>query len=379
MYDVIVIGAGATGSAALYHLAKRGVKALAIEQFGIPHDQGSYAGQSRLIRKAYFEHPDYVPLLLRAYENWRELEAHTGAQLYYETGLLYFGPPGDPMLEGVRFAAHTHRLRIETWSAKEALEKYPVFKAPAHYEALFEPEAGFLLPEKCVELHLESAVRLGATLRTREKVLEWEAAKDEVWVKTDQGAYSAARLIITAGAWAGRLMPALQKQLQPTRQVVGWVDPGDDWSPYELGNFPCWLINDPDRGCFYGFPALPAARFGGPAGLKVGRHTPGLPTDPDCVDRAIQAEDEEEFRYGLRKYLPGANGAALTVKTCLYTYSTDEHFILDRLPDTPNVSFFSGCSGHGYKFASVVGEILADLSLNGKTDLPAEFLKIREV
>jgi sarcosine oxidase len=377
MYDVIVLGAGATGSAALYHLAKRGVKALAIDRFEAPHEQGSHGGQSRIIRKAYFEHPDYVPLLLRAYENWRELEAYTGTRVYYETGLLYFGPPGDALLEGVRTAAREHRLRLEAWTLDAALKKYPMFDIPEHFETLFEPEAGFLIPEKSIALHLESAVRMGAALHMGEKVLEWTAEADAVRVKTDKATYSAARLVIAAGAWTGQLLPDLNKRLQPTRQILGWVDPLGDRTPYQLGHFPCWIVSDPDRGCFYGFPILPPAQFEGPAGLKIARHAPGSPTRPDQVKRETGPEDEEDFRYALRKYLPGANGPALAVKTCLYTYSPDEHFIVDRLPEAPNVAFFTGCSGHAYKFASVVGEVLADLSLEGKTSLPVDFLKMR--
>jgi sarcosine oxidase len=207
--------------------------------------------------------------------------------------------------------------------------------------------------------------------------LEWTAEADAVRVKTDKATYSAARLVIAAGAWTGQLLPDLNKRLQPTRQILGWVDPLGDRTPYRFGHFPCWIVSDPDRGCFYGFPILPPAQFEGPTGLKIARHAPGSPTRPDQVNRETGPEDEEDFRYALRKYLPGANGPALAVKTCLYTYSPDEHFIIDRLPEAPNVAFFTGCSGHAYKFASVIGEVLADLSLEGKTPLPVDFLKMR--
>ncbi len=375
-YDVIVIGAGSMGASACYFLAARGHKVLGLEQFNVPHEKGSHAGQSRIIRKAYFEHPDYVPLLNRAYHNWKQIEELSGIKLYYKTGLLYQGKPEHIVLKGTRQAADMHNISLNELSPEESARQFPQFKLPEGFTSFIEPSAGFITPEKAISTYIAGAIKNGAAIRTNEKVLDWKKEKEHIKVVTAKEIFYCKKLVVTAGAWAGKLAPQLKPQLKVTRQIVAWMKPLKP-ELFSLENFPCWVIADEGRGVYYGFPMLPKDRFDGPAGLKVAHHFPGAESDPDNVNRNISKEDEEDIRYALQKYLPAANGALLEFKTCLYTYSKDENFIIDHLPGfNGDVTIACGFSGHGFKFVSVVGEILADLAMEGKTKLPVDFLKL---
>lgn len=376
-FDVIVIGVGSMGSAACAFLAQRGHKVLGLEQFTIPHDQGSHAGQSRIIRKAYFEHPDYVPLLRRAYDSWAQLLQQTGADIYHRTGIVYFGRPDHDTMKGIKTSSALYNIPVEKLPPGESQKRFPLFHIPADFETLFEPDAGFVTPERAVLLYTELALKNGAVIRTSEKVNTWKQEADQVTVHTDKGVYTGSKLVITAGSWASKVIPTLGTGLKVTRQLLAWVNP-EAWDVFLPGNFPCWFIEDPERGMYYGFPLLPAATFGGPTGLKLAHHKPGETVDPDHVDRSLPADAEENIRYILSKYLPAANGAILSIRSCLYTYTSDEHFIIDHLPgSSKRVTIACGFSGHGFKFVSVVGEILADLAIKGKTDLPVEFLQLK--
>ena len=376
-FDVIVLGVGSMGSATCYQLAKRGIKVLGLEQFDIPHELGSHAGQSRIIRKAYFEHPDYVPLLVRAYENWKELEDKTGSQVYFKTGLLYAGKKDGVLIKGVLESASIFNIRVDKLSGDDAKEKYSQFDIPEDYEILFEPDAGFVTPERAILLFTELAIRHGAVIRTKEKISEWKKSDDHIEVITNSGTYTCKKLVITAGPWAGQMIPGIGSKLKITRQMIAWVNPAN-WKSFELGNFPCWLIEDEARpGAYYGFPVLPVGKFGGPIGLKLAHHYPGDLTDPDGVDRVPNEEDEANLVYALNKFLPGGYASTLTMKTCMYTNTPDENFILDLMPGYDDVVIATGFSGHGFKFASVVGEIMADLAMYGKTSLPIGFLNAK--
>jgi sarcosine oxidase len=376
-FDVIVIGVGSMGSATCYQLAKRGAKVLGLEQFDIPHELGSHAGQSRIIRKAYFEHPDYVPLLVRAYENWKELENETGSQIYYDTGLLYAGRKDGILIRGVLESAEKFNVKVDRLSINDAKEKFRQFSIPAEYDILFEPDAGFVTPERAILLFTERAIRHGAVIRTKEKISGWKKSGNHIEVKTNSGTYSCKKLIITAGPWAGQMIPGIGSKLKITRQMIAWVSPAN-WKPFELGNFPCWLIEDESKpGAYYGFPILPVGKFGGPIGLKLAYHYPGEVTDPDMVNRIPNEGDEANLIYALNKFLPGGYASTLSIKTCLYTNTPDEDFILDLLPGFEDVVIATGFSGHGFKFVPVVGEIMADLAMYGKTSLPIGFLNAK--
>lgn len=376
-FDVIVIGVGSMGSSTCYFLAQRGYKVLGLEQFDISHEFGSHAGQSRIIRKAYFEHSDYVPLLNRAYENWKKLEEETGEQIYFRTGLVYFGPPGHQVIKGVKQSADLYGIEIENLDASLSAKRFPQFNIPKDFECLYEPDAGFLTPEKAIRLYAEQAKKHGAEIHVQEKVLDWGKDGDGIGVRTDKNNYRCSKLVITAGAWAGKMIPGFQDKLKITRQFVAWIRVNDE-NDYGLGNFPCWLIADDEKpGPYYGFPVLPTEKFGQPAGLKSAHHHPDGETDPDDVNRKPAKADEENLKYVLDKYFPGSFESFLASKICLYANSPDENFIIDKLPGYQDVVIACGFSGHGFKFVSVVGEILADLAMNGKTELPIEFLSAK--
>lgn len=380
IFDVIVLGVGSMGSSTCYTLAKQGMKVLGLEQYDIPHDQGSQAGQSRIIRKAYFEHPDYVPLLERAYHNWKELEEVSKAQVYFPTGLLYAGKPGDVLIKGVRESVAKYRLDVESLSIQETKNRFPAFQIPKDYDVLYEEDAGFLTPERCILLYVDQAIRLGTSIRSKEKVLDWKKEGEGIVVKTTKGTYHSEKLVITAGPWAGQFIPTLQNELTVTRQVIAWVNTTKPVL-YELGKFPCWLIDDDSKpGMYYGFPQLPVSQFGAPIGLKIAYHYPGDISNPDQVNRITSPQEENELVNAIHRFLPNAYESTHSMKTCLYTNTKDENFVIDFLPGYNNrVAIAAGFSGHGFKFVSVVGEIMSDLVIKGKTDLPIGFLNAYRV
>jgi len=377
-FDVIVIGVGSMGSATSYYLAKRGYKVLGLEQFDISHEFGSHAGQSRIIRKAYFEHPGYVPLLERAYENWEALEWETGKQVYYKTGLLYAGNPNNEMIKGVERSAGLYNIDLDQMNIAAAADQFPQFKFPEDFEILLEPEAGFITPEKAIRLYASQAKKNGAAIHSNEKVIDWKKDKNIILLKTDKQTYQCDKLIITAGAWAGKMIPGLADKIKVTRQFVAWIKTKND-DQFELNKFPCWMIGDDEKhGCYYGFPLLDTKKFGEPAGLKLAHHFPLQITDPDNVNRQTTEDDIKNVQYCLVNYLPGALDSFLSNKICLYANSPDENFIIDKLPGfEDSVSIACGFSGHGFKFASVVGEILAELAIDGRTRFPIGFLSAK--
>lgn len=376
-YDVIVAGVGAMGAAACWHLARRGLRVLGLEQFGIPHARGSSHGYSRAIRLSYYEHLDYVPLLKRAWNLWRDLEAESGQTLLHATGGLYLGPPRSELIEGSLRAACEHGLTHELLTRAEIAERFPQFGgAPNDFVALFEKQAGFLRPEAAVAAFAARALRSGADLRGHEPVTDWQVTSDGVTVTTGPrgDTYQAGHLIVCGGAWSERLVRDLGVSLTVTRQVMGWVWPPQSPEQFDLAaGFPTWAIHDPaSDSLFYGFPMLPDN-----PGFKVARHRPGPPTDPDNVPRDVLPGDEDDFRPGLAYFPSVSGGNTLAVRVCLYVNSPDGHFIVDRHPAHPaHVTLACGFSGHGFKFAPVIGETLADLATNGTTDLPVGFLSL---
>ncbi len=374
--DVIVLGVGAMGAAACAALARRGVRVLGLERHSVPHGLGSSGGQTRLVRKAYFEHPDYVPLLQRAYELWDELGAASGERLLHRTGLVCAGAPSGPLIAGTRGAARLHGLPIEELDLPELARRVPALRLPPDHAALLDPEGGFVLCERAVAAFVREAERHGARIQSGVRALGWSAGPSGVTVRTETEVFSAARLVLAPGAWAPGLLADHGPRLEVTRQTLGWFAPPDP-APFALGRFPCWAVEhgaDGAQGLFYGFPILPAGLAAGPAGLKCAHHLPGARTDPDAVERAPSAADERALRAGPERYLPAAAGPTVAVHVCLYTLSPDGHFVLDLHPAHPEVALACGFSGHGFKFAPVIGEALADLALEGRSALPIAFL-----
>jgi sarcosine oxidase len=363
MYDAIVIGLGGMGSASLYHLARRGLRVLGIEQFDIPHEFGSSHGLSRIIRLAYFESPTYVPLLLRAYELWRELERGSSSKLLYITGGIDAGPEHSETIRGSLRACEEYSLPHELLDAAALSERYPGYQLGRGMLAVLQPEGGFLVPETCVTSHVQAARAEGAEVHTREIVLGWDATPAGVSVRTESASYTARKLVITAGAWARKLIPALDGFAVPERQVVMWTEPLQP-ELFQTGTFPVFNLQASEDGGerYYGGPMHAGA------GFKIGKyHHRREQVDPDSVQRAVSDLDEAVLRRGIERFFPAANGRTLDTKTCLFTNSPDEHFILDTLPDASHVAVGVGFSGHGFKFCSVVGEIMADLAIEGRS------------
>jgi sarcosine oxidase len=360
MYDVIVGGVGGMGSAAACHLASRGLRVLALERFAIGHARGSSHGLTRIIRLAYFEHPSYVPLLRRAFELWRELEANLDRPLLHVTGALDVGWNGSDVFEGSRRSCETHGLRHELLDAAALARRFPAWRAAHNAAAVFQPDGGFLVPERCIEAHVARAVAHGATVHAEERILEWRAGGGKVQVRTDKGRYDAGQLVLAAGPWMPSIAPSLAGALTTERQVVGWFETNRP-EIFAPGAFPVFVL-DADEGRFYGFPETRTP------GFKIGKyHHRGERIDPETMDRECRAEDERALREAVARYFPDANGPLLRSDACIFTNTPDEHFLIDRDPSNPEVLLVSPCSGHGFKFCSVVGEIVADLVQRGAT------------
>jgi sarcosine oxidase len=369
--DVIVLGCGAVGSASLAHLARRGLRVLGLDRFTPPHDHGSSHGRTRMIRQAYFEHPDYVPLVLRAYEQWFALEEAVGQRLYRETGLLEIGPPGCAVITGVTASARQHDLAVEELSSDDVEERFPGFVVPTGMRGVFERQAGFLHVEDCIRAQIEQAVAAGVELRFPEAVRSWRISDaHNVIVETDRGRYEAPRLVITAGAWAGPLLADLNIPLVVRRKPQYWFAPiGDAY--LADSRTPAFLYELPN-GVFYGFPVI------GTEGMKCAEHSGGaILADPMQNPRDIDPTDLARVTDFVNTCLPQLTTTLNDHAPCMYTMSPDGHFLVDVHPRYPQVSFVAGLSGHGFKFAPVLGEALADLATTGQSDLPIEFLSVK--
>ena len=357
------------GSSAVYNLAKRGQKVLGIEKFDVPHSEGSSHGVNRIIRLAYYEDSSYVPLLRRAYEMWSEIETIAKEQLLYKTGSIDTAPSGHELFEGSLQSCLEHDIPHEILNYRQINERFPGYEMPPGHMGLYQQDGGFVLSERAIVAYVNAAVTEGATIQARETVLNWEPEADGVRVFTDRSEYTADRLVITAGAWTAGMLPSLEELAVPERQVLAWLQPEEPslFTPEVFPVFSAFF----EEGRYYGFPV-----FGIP-GFKIGRyHHLEEVADPDHVERNVTQEDEDVLRAASARYFPKANGTIMTLKTCLFTNTPDEHFIIDTVPGYPQVAVAAGFSGHGFKFASVVGEILGDLSINGKTRHNIELLNI---
>jgi sarcosine oxidase len=353
-YDVVVCGLGVMGSAALYQLARRGRRVLGLDRFSPGHDRGSSHGETRIIRLAYFEHPSYVPLVRRAYELWRELEVQIARPLLHITGIAEIGPPDGTLVSGTLAAARLHDIPHELLAASELTRRYPAFRLPPHFVGVVQPDGGFIEAEASVQSLLTLARKHGAEIRFGDPVCAVEPAKAGVRVVTDGATIGAGTAIIAAGPWTRSLLGGATLPLRATRQVMGWFAPQQP-APFAPGRFPVFLIES-RHGIHYGFPPHGA-------GIKVAKHHHGDETvDPDSYDQRVSADDEALIRAAVAEHLPGANGPLMDAKTCLYTVVPDGDFIIDRLPGAASILVASPCSGHGFKFAPVIGEILADLA-----------------
>lgn len=381
--DVIVIGLGGVGSATVAALAADGYRVTGIDQFSPPHQLGSSHGQTRVIRKAYFEHPDYVPMLVRAYDRWKQLEADSGKQLYFPVGLLQIGPVDGEVLAGVRRSSIEHSLDVQYMTMQEAQSHYPGIQGDPSWSAIVEHDAGYLLVEQCIEAHLQQAQRHGANLLLNESVRDWSIDGSGVRVVTNSQVLHADRLVIAAGPWADKCLKRYQLPLRVLRKHVYWYQV--EGGHYQSSNFPSFFFDTP-QGFFYGIPQVANAQVASAqgaslqrnwSGLKIGRHTGGQLADPEqSREHPEDAEDQRLVEQFLTDCMPAVTRNRIAWQGCYYTMTPDQHFIVDRLPDCPQVSVVAGLSGHGFKFTCVLGEIAANLATERPSPVSIDFLSL---
>lgn len=354
--DVVVAGLGASGSSALYHLARRGTRVAGLDRFQPPHALGSSHGDSRIIREAYYEHPLYVPLVRRAYELWDELSRSAGVQLYQQTGGLMLGPPDGPLLTGARTSVLQHGIPHQMLSAAEVRNRWPGITPPDGFVGLWEERAGMLFPERAIAANLRLAAAAGAEVSTDTTLLGWSRSGADLQISTDRGTIRTRHLVLALGPWISQHLESAGAVFTVERQQFHWFDPApgfQDSPPYPVALWEHW-----PGGLFVTLPDIGK-------GVKIDIHHEGEPASPDTVSRVTTPAEETAVRGLLAKFFPAANGRLRSSSVCLYTNTPDRHFVIDWLPEDPRVLLLSPCSGHGFKFSSVVGEVAAELVLDG--------------
>jgi sarcosine oxidase len=359
-FDVILAGLGAMGSATAYHLARRGRRVLGLDRYGPGHTLGSYHGESRIIRELYFENPTYVPLVQRAYELWRELEAQSRQTLLHETAGLMIGLPDGKLVSGARLSAETYGLPYEILTPVEVRRRWSAFSLPESFVALVDRRAGYLRPEACVAAHQGLARASGAVLHYEEPALRWSADGAGVRVATSRAEYLADRLVLSAGAYVRPLLAELDVPLTVERQTLFWFGMSPADTRYDASAFPIYILEIEDGSTCYGFPRLPR-------GLKAAvMHEGETVADPERVRRSVGDDEVQPLRRRLNRILPELAAAPVHESAvCLFTNTPDHHFLLDHHPEYPQVLISSPCSGHGFKFASAIGELQAQLLTEG--------------
>lgn len=367
-YDVAIVGLGAMGSASAYAFARRGARTLGLDRFSPPHALGSSHGDTRIIREAYFEDPRYVPLVQRAYELWSDLERATGRSLMVRTGGLMLGSEQGVLVRGARTSADTHGLPYERLEAKEVRSRFPALSPSDEMVAIWEPRAGVLFPEACIDAHLTLAEHAGAELHREEAVHAWRAEGNGFVVETDRGRYAAKHLVLAANAWLDRLLPGFP--ITVTRQPLFWFEPRARLEDFAPDRLPIYIWEpEPDR-FFYGFPAFDGQ-------VKVAPHLGGRVSDPDTIDREIHEEEVAAVRARLARWMPDANGRFVRGVVCMYANTPDSHFVIDRLPGHEGALVISACSGHGFKFSCAIGESAAEILLDGNSKLDLGVFRMR--
>ena len=369
-FDVAVAGLGGMGSAVAAHCAARGASVIGFDQFGPAHDRGASHGKSRMIRKAYFEDAAYVPLVLRAYELWRKLEREVGEELLRITGVLSIGSPNSDIISGTLRAADRHNLPVKAWSKKEINTRYPSLQLLPDELAVFEPDGGVLDPERAVRAHLKAAQSAGAELRFQTAMESWEITDKGAEIRlNDNTAITARSLVLCLGPWVQQTLEALGIPIRVQRNVQAWFSASS--SAYDSGRFPAFLLNR---------TGLPAPLYGFPDfgdGVKAAFHGLGELTPASEVNREVDlARDVEPIVRGMEQWMPGSTQTFREAKPCLYSLTPDGHFVIDHYPAHPNVILCGGFSGHGFKFAPVIGEIGADLALDGGSRHQIDFLSL---
>ncbi len=377
---IVVVGLGGVGSAALASIARRGVPVIGIDRHTPPHRLGSSHGGSRVVRAAYFEHPSYVVLARAALAGWMRLESDTGRAVLHRCGVLLAGAGGSSLLERSLRAATAHDIPVRSMSGDQLRASYPFLRLPGDFHGLLEPGGGYVVPETAIEAQLEVARAHGADIRLRTRVSGIEGDDSGAEVRLASGSIRASKVIVTVGAWAGSLVTLRSPgaTLRPQRKVMIWCRPRPAFTQAcSAGRMPAWLIDDADRfgrGLYYGVPASDIQR--GPGGVKIGFHGPGADVDPDDFERVPDPAVVERMARDVETYLPGVFEPPHAASACLYTMSSDEHFILDEIPGRRALVVATGFSGHGFKFAPVLGDLLAGIALGDRRAAEAEFLRL---
>ena len=368
-FDCLVLGTGGIGSAALYHLAKQGKRVAGIDRFGVAHDRGSSHGQTRIIRQSYFEHPSYVPLVQRAFELWEELQAEHGRDLYYQTGILQAGPGGGALIQGVLASSAEHGLPIEHLNVAEARKRWPQFAFDDDMEVVFEQRGGFLLIEHAISAHIEKAQWAGAELFVGHTICEVKTGGRCLEVLTDQGTFTADSIVVTAGAWAADLLPELKGHLRILNKPLHWYTADADLYSNRVG-CPVFFFES-ETGDYYGFPSIDER------GLKLARHSGGAEvSNPLELNRSLDEDERSDVAGFLRKHLPQVSDQATDHAVCMYTVTSDSHFIIDRAELDDRIVYAAGLSGHGFKFATALGELLAKMANGGESSIYISYLEI---
>jgi sarcosine oxidase len=360
IHDVAIIGLGVNGAAAAYETAARGARVVAIDRFTPPHAFGSSHGRTRITREAYFEHPLYVPLVREAYGKWQQLERAARTRLFIRCGGVMSGPPDGVLIGGSLASAQAHAVPHELLEPAALRERFPALSADPHHVALFEPNAGLLLAERCVAALLDGARAQGAVLRTGETVTGIDAGDGGVTIRTERGTIRAASAVVAAGAWLPDLLGTAAPPVTIERQVFHWYAPQRNAEWYRADAMPLGLWEYEPGAIVATFPDVGD-------GVKIGVHHRGEMTTARDIDRAPRADDERAARPLLSRYLGEPEWRALDASVCMYTNTPDEHFVIDAHPDSKRVVVFSACSGHGFKFAPATAARVADLALEGET------------
>ena len=371
VYDCVVLGLGGLGSASLYAAARQGWNTLGLEQFGVVHDRGSSHGQTRIIRTAYFEHPDYVPLAQRSWDAWNALQKESGEWLVQETGLLQVGPSEGEVVQGVLGSARQHDLPVEVLSPKELADQYPALRANSEHVGVFEASAGFLRVETCVASLLKLARQAGAKIQANTEVLSFSVDRQGlISLETNRGKVETERLMVTAGPWTQQVLADCDFQFDVIRKQQQWFQIDRVDIKYENG-FPCFLFETED-GCFYGFPEIDRL------GMKLAEHSGGqVVPDPSTLDRTVNRDDQNRCERFLDDHFHFTKRRLVHQSACMYTMSPDGHFVIDRHPRFDNIVLAAGMSGHGFKFLPVVGQQLVRL-LQGENDPSFQFLQMAD-
>jgi sarcosine oxidase len=376
VFDAAVLGLGTMGTFACLEFARRKFSVLGLDQFAPPHDRGSHTGETRVFRIAYAEHPDYVPLARRAGMLWDQLGKEAQTTFLHRTGMLSLGPPDGALISGTRASSATHGLNVQELSPAEVSSRFPAFDVPPGWQGIFEAEAGWVDVDAAIRFGLNEASRLGADVRVDTRVEHWEPRAGEFAIRTSAGTYLAKRLIVTAGAWSGQLLADLQLPLNVIRKVLIWVNPFRPES-FRPDRFPIFASASK---FFYGLPDVDGK------GVKLSIHwSEGEPAtginvrQPEATREEIAPilEEAASLLPSLAGPLPHAFDRVLRSKTCLYTMTPDEHFVIDRHPGYENLILAAGFSGHGFKFAPAIGEVLADLAFQNEPKIPVDFLGMR--